>query len=326
MKHRAKLFLSLLGLILFIYLLFRLFFLFRYFRSDSIAGLDFLKIFYWGFRLDLFSVLLVNIPVWVFLFFLSDLIKDKTLNRKILLFLILLLNIPFIILNIIDLAYFNFNLRRSTVDLFAVLKDSKQAWGIFFLGYWYLVLFGVFIIAILVFCSKKILKTYPKSTPERATFSTAARWLVWGTLLVLLFWLARGFGPQPVTPSTPLLHLAPAYQPLVENSTITFLYSVFRTQTSLPKKNYYSPSVLDSLFTIRHQYASPDSFQKRNVVIFVLESFSKNLVQNGSRLKARTPFLDSLMQQSLVCEEALANGLESNKGLVALLAGIPPLL
>ncbi|GAC1427393.1 MAG: hypothetical protein NVSMB7_04240 [Chitinophagaceae bacterium] len=136
--------------------------------------------------------------------------------------------------------------------------------------------------------------------------------------------LARGLSSRPIIPSTPLLYLPAQYQPLATNSTITVLYSLFKRQTSLKEKNYYTASRLDTLFTIKQQFSPALPFNKMNVVFFILESFAKEYMDKKDPLQAKTPFLDSIMAESIVCNNAFANGLESNKGIVALLAGIPP--
>lgn len=59
-------------------------------------------------------------------------------------------------------------------------------------------------------------------------------------------------------------------------------------------------------------------------MIIVLESFSKEFTGIGGG-KSYTPFLDSLMQHSLVCRNAYANALRSAEGIPAVLAGIPSL-
>ncbi len=57
----------------------------------------------------------------------------------------------------------------------------------------------------------------------------------------------------------------------------------------------------------------------------MLESFAEEYVGpvNG---KSYTPFLDSLMQKSLVFKNAYANGRRSIEGVGAVMAGIPALM
>ena len=83
-------------------------------------------------------------------------------------------------------------------------------------------------------------------------------------------------------------------------------------------------SAINTLFTAKQQFHPAAPFNKMNVVVFILESFAKEYMDKKDPLQAKTPFLDSIMQESIVCNNAYANGLESNKGLVALLGSLPP--
>jgi phosphoglycerol transferase MdoB-like AlkP superfamily enzyme len=323
--RRIKPVLQLLLLLLVLYTILRICFWQLYFARGIVPGL-LMKIFYWGFRLDIGAIIIINIPLWIYLLFIQSFVRYPKTAINLGLILLLILNIPFLALNIIDLAYFGFNLRRSTIDLFAVFKDSEHAWGMFLARYWYLVILFVVLSLLLWFAGKKILRTYIYN-PENKINRNRKGNLVAGLFLLGIFaLLARGWGARPVTPSTPLLYIPAQQQPLCENSTITFLYSIVRRQTSLEEKKYYPEDSLDSIYTIRHQYTSTSPFESKNVVVFVLESFSNYLLDKNSPQKAKTPFLDSLMNESIISSNAYANGLESNKGLVALLAGLPPLM
>jgi phosphoglycerol transferase MdoB-like AlkP superfamily enzyme len=65
--------------------------------------------------------------------------------------------------------------------------------------------------------------------------------------------------------------------------------------------------------------------KKSNVVIIILESFSKEYTGIGHRI-SYTPFLDSLMKESYVFNHAFANGKRSAEGIPAILAGVPTLM
>jgi phosphoglycerol transferase MdoB-like AlkP superfamily enzyme len=66
---------------------------------------------------------------------------------------------------------------------------------------------------------------------------------------------------------------------------------------------------------------------RQNVVIVILESFSWEYTSlNPQADKSYTPFLDSLMRQSLVFSKAMASGRRSSEGVAAILSGIPALM
>lgn len=310
----------LLLILLLLYSLLRMGFYFVYFKGGageaSVAG-----IFYWGMRLDFTALFYINLPFWIYYFFLYEWLPER-LRKRVAIAIWLLLNIPFLAINFIDLVYFKFNNRRSTTDLLFVAFDSIQATGAFIKDYWYLFLsFGV-TLAILIITGKLILAKANgiKSIPWYRHFPAA--------LITILIYavIARGVATRPIMPSTPLLYFDASLQPLVSNSSLSFLYSAFKRQTQLQVKDYYSPQTLDSTFTITRQYIHDKAFQPRNVVIIMLESFCSDYLDPGNDYRAQTPFLDSIISQSTWCSNAYSNGFTSNQGMVSILGSMPPLL
>ncbi len=61
---------------------------------------------------------------------------------------------------------------------------------------------------------------------------------------------------------------------------------------------------------------------RKNIVIIILESFSKEYTALGHR-QSFTPFLDSLMKVSIVFENAWSNGTKSIEGIPAIISSMP---
>lgn len=304
--------------LLVLYSLLRLLFYAMYFSTDNIQWKECWLIFYWGLRMDFSGIFYANFIFLVYYFLLHQRLTagwQKTVSVA----LLSVINLPLLAVNMIDLAYYKFNFRRSTVDLFRVIPGSLHALGAFWKTWWYLVLLFVLLAVLSVIVFTRFAQYYPTGK----TYLTGS--LLPGICFLLAAAvLARGVASRPLIPSTPLLYLPARYQPLATNSTITVLYSLLRKQTTLKEKNYFHDARPDSLFTARQQLQAGGDFNKMNVVVFVLESFAREYMDKNDPLHAQTPFLDSLMKESIVCSSAYANGLESNKGLVAILAGIPP--
>ena len=68
------------------------------------------------------------------------------------------------------------------------------------------------------------------------------------------------------------------------------------------------------------------TINKQNIVIFIMESYSKEFIGYYNEGESYTQFLDSLMQHSLVFTNAYANGLKSIEALPAITASIPTLM
>jgi len=306
--------------LLVLYTLLRIGFYFVYFRGQS-NGVSLAGIFYWGMRLDFTALFYINLPFWVYYFFLHYWLP-VTLRTKIAVVLLVMLNMPFLAINCIDLAYYGITNRRSTSDLLFVFRDSLSALPTFIKEYWHLfLLFFIMIVLLCIFAWPILQKSLHRN--GRTWYADYLLGLI--TIGAFVF-IARGTGARPIFPSTPLLYFEAQYQPLAGNSTLTFLYSLVKRHKKVELKNYYADNELDTIFTIKRQYNHTDSFRHKNVVIFILESFCREELEPGSPYRAETPFLDSLIKQSTWCNNAFANGLASNQGIVSILGSMPPLL
>lgn len=313
--QRIKTVLKLMILLLAVYLFLRIIFQFLYY--SSIAAGEELRILYWGFRLDFAAIFYINIPFFIFYFFIAPFISLKW-QRSLAIFIFSLINLPFIALDLIDIIYYGYNLRRSTIDLFYVFDDSIHSFGSLLRQFWFIVISFILLSIILVLITKKIIDRNKESS-FRKRIGEFPLPLVF---IALCFLIARGWGLRPIVPATALLKADAAKQPLVNNSTLNFLYSWYRTSTRLERKNYFPASVLDTIYTFRRQYPQQQGMDKRNVVIFLLESFNESFFTPGTD-RAKTPFFDSIMRTSTVCLSAYANGHESSKGTMAVLGSIP---
>lgn len=296
----------------------RLLFYLRYWYPAPL-GQHIAGAFLWGFRFDFSILFFLNLPF--FMYWVLVYPRGGTFSRMLLWVGLWGMNVLLVAINLFDLVYFGFNNRRSTVDLLYVMSDGFTANRASFAQYggYILLLLGAGLLA--YWLVKRMLRAAP--------FSLQQRWpaLVTPVLLLLAgWWLASGRQNLPFTPPDALLYVETTQVPLAENSGATFLYSVFKRQEELKPVPANDVKALDSLFTIRRQFDQADSFRHMNVVVFILESFSSAVIDSGSASKAVTPFIDSLRLQSIDCSNAFSNGLESNKGIVALLGSIPPLL
>jgi len=305
--------------LLLLYTMLRLLFYQLYFSRSNMRFADLTNAFYWGFRMDISAIFYVNFVFFAYFFLIHDILVPR--YRKLLAVVLFTgFNLPFLAINCIDLAYYQFNLRRSTADLIGVIGGSLPAIGAFLKTWWWVFLFFIVLSGALVWFFRLVERDNKPSTASymRSNFIPCL------VFLASLGLLARGFSERPIIPSTPLLYLPAQYQPLASNSTINFLYSAIKHNTHLNEKKYFTGAVMDSLFTANQQLHPVAPFTPMNVVVFVMESFAKEYTDKNDPLHAQTPFLDSIMAESIVCSNAYSNGLESNKGLVAILGSIPP--
>ena len=108
-------------------------------------------------------------------------------------------------------------------------------------------------------------------------------------------------------------------------------FSLYRT---IGKNVFVVPSYFDNdeemaqVFTPIHP-AVPDSMHRKNVVVLIVESFGREYIgalnkglDNG-RYQGYTPFVDSLIAQSITFSHSFCNGRKSIDGMPSILSSIP---
>ena len=317
-------------LIAFVIVLFPLFFLLKIiflFWNSYLFPLDSFKHDFWnilafGSEIDIASIILINLPVMFLITVAIFSGRRKHFLRAAYIIAIVLNSLGFA-LNIIDIGYFKFNKERITISLLSVFTDSLSSAGSIITIYWPLFfLFLIFVLA-LAFLLKFFFRTFLVTGRHGSKQE-----FVCGLLTVSIFFImVRGWHNGPLIPATPLLKVNAANLPLAQNSIHNFLYSIVRTQNQLQEKDYFTPRQIASIVTTdRVMGGEANKMIKKNVIIFILESFSRDYFQPGNSYRAITPFFDSLMGSSIYYPNAFANGATSNQGIVSILQGLPPFI
>lgn len=316
MNH-PKILLKLIGLLLVFYLALRLIFISMYAPGGLHEIVADPRILYWGLRLDLTAVICINLP-FIFFFLIIAPHITSGISRRISSWLFIVVNLVFLAINTIDLVYFRFNARRSTIDLPFALAESVGSFPGLFNKYWPVLLLFIIVAMLFIRFTRIILRDVLPLRDRKVAYLLMASCLL-GVAIII----ARGVDSRPVGPSTPLLYFHPSLQPAVNNSTLNFLYSAIRFKTSLERKAFYSTTALDSIFPIKKIYGNHRPMTRKNVVVLMLESMNEDFFVSGPS-RAYTPFLDSIRRMSTLCTNAYQNGHESVKGALATLTSIPP--
>jgi phosphoglycerol transferase MdoB-like AlkP superfamily enzyme len=236
-----------------------------------------------------------------------------------------------IILNLSDAVYFHYAGKRFTMEEFHFLNNSNNAiiMGKAALQNWGLVLVGILLSLGLWFGYKKI-KYYPIKIKSHFIYFVVSILIL---IISIGFWVGgvRGgfsFGLRPYTMSNAAFYAkTPSKTYLILNNPMCMFKTLGKQQTE--RFNFFTVEELAAIYTTTH-WNKYDTipFQKKNVVLFILESFSKehsahycpHLYPDGAGF---TPFLDSLMREGLCFHHAFANGKKSIDALPAVLASIP---
>ncbi len=290
-----------------------------------------------GLRFDISAILYANIFV-ILLMLLPFKVRYRRWWQNFTNGVFCVSNSIALIPNFADLIYYRFTMKRLTGDIFKYLKVGTESNMLaqFMHDFWFIFIFWLLSIAILILAVRKT-KVAPGSQIQGNIWYYGGQTLIailFGGLTVL--GMRGGLQLKPISLLTATQYADPQDTPLVLNSA----FSIIRTldQTPLEKKNYFvTESELTRNFNALHNYSKLDSLGKvlsmkrLNVVVIILESFSRehigalNTDIEGGKYKGFTPFIDSLVGQSMVFN-GYSNGKRSIEGIPAILASLPTLM
>ncbi len=292
------------------------FFLNNRINLESFSCIDFIE----GIRFDLSALAYINIPILILLLFPTKLRHNKDYIR----FtnsLFYILNFIFIVFNNIDIEYYRFTQKRSTFDFIELIllgSDARNIIPQYLSDYWRITLFTAIQIWFLFKINNKY--QFHNSSLKMNILKRILPFLL-GTLIFIIS--ARGgFQLKPIKPINAGEISNSKNTSLILNTPFTILHSL--DENKLIPYSYFNKSKLDSIYKTTHIFDKKES--KPNVIILIMESYSKEYIGFYNNGNGSTPFLDSLMNNSLVFTNAYANGLKSIEALPAITASIPSLM
>lgn len=230
-------------------------------------------------------------------------------------------NIPALLFNLIDCVYFGFTQKRTTADFFTseATADLKFNLTSYLKDYWYLLILLLLFITGIEFLYRRTLKDNIKRK-----FSIPVD-IVGFILSIGLFIIGVRGGVQykPISMQTAARYTSRSLIPAILNTPFTIMKT--RDMEALSPVKYMSDAEADKLYPV-YQKLPYDSMRKMNVVIIILESFSREYCGFFNNGEGWTPFLDSLCGKSVVFTNAYANSKRSIEGIPAIVASIPNLM
>lgn len=300
-------------------------FIFYFSNASSFAKVGFMD-FFWGAWFDIITICLYFLA-YIGLYMLPLPIRHYKWHRLLFKISFILLTGFMAFLNLVDISYFPYTQKRSTADLVSTVStgsDFGQLIGTFLAENWYFLLTFI----ALIFVVERLYR-YSQDSKERSASTTwqfqKTNWIWFLIIVPLTILIGRGgTRPVPIGILDATSFTSSQNTALVLNTPFTFLKTI--SVSGIEQKNYFSVEKEHALFDpIRESKPAnllPDS---SNVVILVLESFGKEFVGTYSGEESFTPFLDSLLQESMYYEYAFANGKKSNEAIPAILASLPSL-
>lgn len=312
------------ALLIFVYGIIRL--LFLLFNRSVFEGLPVshvLSAFAYGTRFDIVAITIINLPV-IFIHLLPERLFLKSTTQRISTLLFFISNIPFILANCIDFGLFRFSARRLTADIFSIMgfgddfvntvpKMVADFWpeGIAFAALTFMLAAG----------HRKIIRLQR----DQASNNRPA---IYATSLFLISSLAfigfrGGVQYKPLSILSASIYADGPETPLILNSSFTLIKTFGKDE--LKRVRFFDDSTASRLAPSIRQYDRGLPFLRKNVVIIILEGIGKEYIGRMNGTTGYTPFLDSLIDRSMVFTEAYANGKRSIEGIPAVCAGIPTL-
>lgn len=335
-SFRGNIYVELIKKILLSLFLFQLcrigFYLFNLNYFSGINAQQFVLIIAGGLKFDLAAALYINVLVIV-LVILPHPWRFHALHQQIVKYIFFLFNALAMAMNVIDFVYYKFTLRRTTADVFAQFENEVNKLGFafqFLIDYWYAFLVWVLLVWLMVRLYRFIVVKGPMIKNQILFY--AGGLVMMGLIAGLFIAGVRGgfrHSTRPITLSNAGEYVArPEQISLVLNTP----FSIIRTwgKTKIKKEAYFSSEeALNAVYSPIHYPNDSTTFRSNNVVVIILESFSKdffgvfNKEKEEGTYKGFTPFLDSLVQHSLTYQYSYANGLKSIDGLPSVLSSIP---
>lgn len=325
--------LKLLLVLLLLFLSRILFYLINLGYFSSLSFTEAFRIFMIGLRFDLSALLIFNAP-----FILMNVIPFKFRYRRgyqiVANIFYYTFNIIALMGNFIDSIYFRFTLKRTTADIFQYLGvggDFDKLIPQFLRDFWYVAIIFVVFIGLLVWIATRFRVSPPAKQHKGADpgfyLVNILLFLVIGGLAVI--GIRGGLQLRPISLVTAGHYTTAKNVPLLLNTPFA-LVKTFRHE-ALKEVNWFrKEKELEKVYTPVHP-ASDKAFRPLNVMIIIMESFSRehigsmNRSLEDGRYQGFTPFMDSLIRQGFYFD-AFANGKTSIQGIPAILSGIPSLM
>ena len=282
-----------------------------------------------SFVYNIMSLLWTNC-LFILLSILPFRIREKRWYQGILYAIFLVTNTAMIVLNGSDVIYFSHTMKRFTIEETHFTSNSNNIPILidFLQHNLPISIICVALIALLVY-GWHYIKYQPTKIEDNKRY-----YLVNSITAVIIVFLCFCGMRGTFNPTKPWVKMSEAasYSPEKSWLMISNPYCLLRSldkNLEYDKVTYFDADELDQIYTPEHCIdSSRYDLGQRNVVVFILESFSKEHSKflNPDLYKYEsgcTPFLDSLMQKGYTFTNAFANGQKSIEAVPAILASIP---
>lgn len=312
-----------------------IFYIVNYSYYVESSGIDILKSFWYGLRFDISAIVMINMPLLIIYNLPLKLEKIKSI-QVILFILFCLINLTGITLNIADLGYFPTIQRRLLFEPFTALPDLARMLPGLLKNYLLLILFFFGTVIAFIFFTYKLLKRIIRKTYKDFSYLTSSIWFVLFVLLSIIG-IRGGLQLRPIRLSNAFFSDDRPLGYLVLNSTFTVTRSYF--QQSFPEYNFYTnkeankivesilkskdETMLDPEFPFLRKKTAQHQMLKKNIIIFIMESWSAQYIGSITGENSSTPFFDSIAKDGLLFTHYVSTCQRSIEAIPSILASLP---
>ena len=318
-----------LALVYIVYGLCRLAYLFENWSvlSEGFDTLSFWEMFKGCWVFDTSAILYTNV-LYAILMLLPLHYKETNWWQVMAKWVYVVVNSLCIIANLADAVYFQYTGRRTTSSVFQEFSNEGNIGdiiGVELWRHWYLVLVGVILIVGLM-----VLYAQPKGMLNLRMLKSkfiyyAIHLLCFGLYIPIMIAGMRGGATtavRPITISNANQYVnRPAEAALILNTPFSMIRTINKNVFADPK--YFSREELDTIYSPIHTPTDSVVMKKKNVVVFIMESYGREYIGAYNDYKGWTPFTDSLIKKSLTFDLTIANGRKSIDGMPSILSSIP---
>lgn len=291
-----------------------------------------LRLYLLGMRFDLSVIMVINLPLILYYCFPSRRIINK-IPQRIIDLIYIVTNSLAVFLNFMDIVCFRFFGKHITMNFLEQLGHSEElSWGIIgqvVFDYWYLVV--TFVLFVLVLNVVTRFTRLRQPVKEAESLWIPRQGICFAVMLLLTFLAWRGgLQADPINMETARKYTDAQNAPILLNTPFCLVNS---KEAQLVERHKYPENpdfhvhadLNPNRFLVSDSLAS-DTLPS-NLVLIIMKSIGQEMIgyYNPKHRFRLTPFLDSLMTQSLTFD-GRSNSRRSLEAFPALLASLPSLM
>lgn len=273
-----------------------------------------------GVRFDIATITWIN-SIFVLLSILPFRWLESLVYQRVIKILFLVSNLPFLLLNAIDIFFFKFTARRTSAEILRIGGDVLHQTPQLLRNYWFVPL-GVGLLAWALW------RLYPNYQHEKSS-KTLAIWKSWLAILpvaaLCVLAIRSSLAIKPLQEGHAFNITPTELGNVVLNTPFVFLKTL--DNETVERLHYFPNNQAITKLIHKPLSENPNPTPTRqNVVVIILESFGSEYLGTGNPYKGYMPFLDSLAREGLFFKNTYANGRRSIEAMSAIMAGVPSLM